>query len=265
MIPAMKVLVFGALCVSTLALAHPSAHPQPQSSAFTALKKVYTSCEDSSDLVKCLKVQAVKITERALKLQNIKLVDGLTLVKAPTADGRSFGSEPVRSDTELNRMSSASLTKQIFAGIDRFVSTHEVNVDVPRLLTSGQQQGARMVEEGRKKMKKFYGPFMGALAIKTGILTMAYHSIAVIAAKALIIGKIALIISTIIGLKKLVTPEGHEKTTYEIVKHPHISQSHSFSASNNEFDTHEGSYHRSLGSNDNQMQDRAFRAHVPRV
>lgn len=255
-----KVLLVGALCVAAT-LAHPHDHSQVgHSSPLEAMKRVYTNCEASEDLVKCLKVQAVKISERALKLPNLKIVEGLSLVRAPgAAQERSF-SEPIRSETELNQMSSASLTRQLFTGIERFVSSHEVNVDVPRLLNFGTTEGARMVEEGRKKMKKFYGPFMGALAIKTGILTMAYHSIAVIAAKALIIGKIALIISTIIGLKKLVTPEGHEKTTYEIVKHPHISQSHSFSSSQGEFDTQEpAGYHRSLGSS------RAFRAHVPRV
>lgn len=260
-----KVLLVGTLCAVACTLAHP-ANQAGHSSPLEAMRRVYNNCEASSDLVKCLKVQAVKITERALKLPNLKLVDGLSLVRAPgSAQERSF-SEPMRTEAELSHMSSASLSRQLFNGIDRFVSTHEVNVDVPRLLNFGQTEGARMIEEGRKKMKKFYGPFMGALAIKTGILTMAYHSIAVIAAKALIIGKIALIISTIIGLKKLVTPEGHEKTTYEIVKHPHISQSHSFSSSQGEFDTQEpAGYHRSLGSNDNVMQARAFRAHVPRV
>lgn len=256
-----KVLVVSAALCAVAVIAHPSStQPQHHNSAISALKKVYSSCEDSSDLVKCLKVQAVKITERALKLNNIRLVDGFTVVKAETPEARAFTSEPVHSEAELSQMSSSALNQKIFSGIDKFVSTHEVDVDVPRLFTFGRQEGARMVEEGRKKMKKFYGPFMGALAIKTAILTMAYNSIAVIAGKALIIGKIALIISAIIGLKKLVTPEGHEKTTYEVVKHPHISQSHSFSQSHGEFDSHDNSagYHRSA-------ENRAFRGYVQRA
>lgn len=251
-----KVLLVGAFCVAATFALPQAGHSSP----LEAMRRVYANCEASADLVKCLKVQAVKITERALKLPNLKLVDGVSLVRTPgSAQERSF-SEPMHAESELNKMSSATLTRQLFSGIDRFVNSHQVSVDVPRLMSFGQTEGARMIEEGRKKMKKFYGPFMGALAIKTGILTMAYHSIAVIAAKALIIGKIALIISTIIGLKKLVTPEGHEKTTYEIVKHPHISQSHSFSSTQNDFDTTDSTgYHRSLGSS------RAFHAHAPRV
>lgn len=71
-----------------------------------------------------------------------------------------------------------------------------------------------------------------------------------------VIGKIALVISAIIGLKKLVAPEGHEKTTYEIVKHPHVQQSHSYSSSHGEFDNHDngvGQYHRSFDEYDELM------------
>lgn len=252
-----KVLLVGALCVAAVL-----AKPQTGSnSPLEAMRREYEKCQASDDLVKCLKVQAVRLTERAMKLPSLKVFEGLSVVRAPgAAEQRSFA-EPMHTEAELTQMSSSGLSRQIFSGIDRFVNSHEVSVDVPRLLNFGQTEGARMIEEGRKKMKKFYGPFMGALAIKTGILTMAYHSIAVIAAKALIIGKIALIISTIIGLKKLVTPEGHEKTTYEIVKHPQISQSHSFSSSQGEFDNSESTgYHRSMEAN-----GRAFHAHVPRV
>lgn len=67
-----------------------------------------------------------------------------------------------------------------------------------------------------------------------------------------VIGKIALVISAIIGLKKLVAPEGHEKTTYEIVKHPHVQQSHSYSSSHGEYENHDGvgQYHRSFDQYD---------------
>lgn len=77
----------------------------------------------------------------------------------------------------------------------------------------------------------------------------------------LVIGKIALVISAIIGLKKLVAPEGHEKTTYEIVKHPHVQQSHSYSSSHGEYDGHEGTgqYHRSFGEYEEMLNSPVFR------
>lgn len=55
-------------------------------------------------------------------------------------------------------------------------------------------------------------------------------------------------------------PANHEKTTYEIVKHPHVQQSHSYSG-HGDFESEGGQYHRSLGSSDLLMEDRAFRGY----
>lgn len=65
-----------------------------------------------------------------------------------------------------------------------------------------------------------------AVALKmAALLPLTLGFIALIAGKALLVGKIALVISTIIGLKKLLG--GNEKhVTYEVVSHPHHSSSH---------------------------------------
>ncbi|XP_058060533.1 uncharacterized protein LOC131211177 [Anopheles bellator] len=229
-----------------------------------ALRKVYSLCEDSDELLQCIKVQALKLTDRAMKLPSIKLLDGMALVKKADGESRSFAAEPATSEQELAKLPSAKIDELLMQRAQRFLDSHQLQLNVPRMLVSGQQETGRLVEEGRKKMKKYLGPFLAAMAIKGGILTMVYHSIAIVAGKALIIGKIALVISAIIGLKKLVTPEGHEKTTYEIVKHPHVQQSHTYSSNHGDFDNHEtGQFHRSFG-NDMVMQDRAYRAHVPK-
>lgn len=64
-----------------------------------------------------------------------------------------------------------------------------------------------------------------AMALKAAaLLPLALGAIALIAGKALLIGKIALVISAIIGLKKLLSQQKH--VTYEVVSHPHHSSSH---------------------------------------
>ncbi|XP_053670049.1 uncharacterized protein LOC128720405 [Anopheles nili] len=240
-----------------------------EDSTVRALRKVYSLCEDSDELLKCIKVQALKLTDRAIKLPSIKLLDGVAIVKKQDGGesaSRTLGADPTLSEAELARLPSGKVDELLFQRAQRFMDGHQLQLNVPRMLASGQQETGRLVEEGRKKMKKYLGPFLAAMAIKGGILTMVYHSIAIVAGKALIIGKIALVISAIIGLKKLVTPEGHEKTTYEIVKHPHVQQSHTYSSNHGDFDTHEaGQFHRSFGNSvDMMMQDRAYHAHVPK-
>ncbi|KFB38742.1 AGAP004134-PA-like protein [Anopheles sinensis] len=258
-----------AVCVVVCVLAVAGRGYAAEDSTVRALRKVYSLCEDSDELVKCIKVQALKLTDRALKLPSIKLLDGMSLVRKADAEvtGTRALNEPTPSEQELNQLPSAKVDELLFQRAQRFMDGHQLQLNVPRMLVAGQQETGRLVEEGRKKMKKYLGPFLAAMAIKGGILTMVYHSIAIVAGKALIIGKIALVISAIIGLKKLVTPEGHEKTTYEIVKHPHVQQSHTYSSNHGDFDTHEnGQFHRSFGNSvgDMVMQDRAYRAHVPK-
>jgi Protein of unknown function (DUF1676) len=239
--------------------------PSLTDSALKAMKKIYSQCENSSDMFKCAKIQVYKLTDRAIKVQNLKLVDGVAIVrKNDITESRGLKEEHI-SDNDITRLPSEKVDALLAGRVGKFMATHQLQVNIPQLLTKGITEGRKMVEGRGKKMKKYLGPFLAAIAIKGGILTMVYHSIAIVAGKALIIGKIALVISAIIGLKKLVTPEGHEKTTYEIVKHPHVQQSHTYSASHGEFEGHEGGqYHRSLGGDDMVMSDRAYRSYAPK-
>lgn len=242
-----------------------------QNSALSAISKVYTQCETAEDLLNCFKLQAIRLAGRAIKVQNIKLIDGVSVIKRKGfRESRAFNEDLLKSK-DLQTMSSKKLDDILYNVACQLMESHQLQVNVPRLMTYGQQEVTSFIEEGRKKKKKYLGPFLAAVALKAGILKMAYHSIAIVAGKALIIGKIALVISAIIGLKKLVAPEGHEKTTYEIVKHPHVQQSHSYSSSSGEFEGHEGGggggsgqYHRSLNDEEMLMQDRIYRAQVPR-
>ncbi|XP_049779246.1 uncharacterized protein LOC126176148 [Schistocerca cancellata] len=92
--------------------------------------------------------------------------------------------------------------------------------------------------------RKRYSSFMlMAMLMKGGLLAIAYKGVAILAAKALLVAKIALVISTLVALKKLVAGGGDEKVTYEIVKTPHVS--HAFAHSGG-YD-HPGHYDRSTG------------------
>ena len=69
-------------------------------SALRAMKKIYTVCEESDELFKCMKIQALKLTDRALKVQNIKITDGLSIIKKDDANHESRSMNPVDFDSE---------------------------------------------------------------------------------------------------------------------------------------------------------------------
>lgn len=257
------------------------------------LKHIYGICGDRDDLFLCFKVQATRMLGRALKVQNINILEGVAIVKKEdneTRTGRaSANADLMLSNRDLDNLSVKSLDALLLERFLRFVDSRQLQVNLPRLLNFGQRNGQDLfgtamayiqkfasgdvdadnaVDEGRKKKgddKKYLGPFIAAVMLKTAILKMAYHSIAIVAGKALIVGKIALIISAIIGLKKLVSAESGEKTTYEIVKHPQVQHSQTYSSSHaGEYEAgHEGgSYHRSI-DDEMMMQDKAYNAWVP--
>lgn len=273
-----------------------SENVKTKTGVLNTLSKIYLQCEHSVDLFKCLKLYALKFTNRAVKVQNFKLIDGLSIIKKQgyrgVAEQRSNtidnnNSNNLTSDeNDLKNLSTQHISELLLKHANEFINNHQIEISVPRIMssvgkfeigkffaaaTNTEDEATETTEaegrKGSKKKEKYLGPFMAAIALKAGMLKMAYHSIAIIAGKALIVGKIALIISAIIGLKKLVSPGGHEKTTYEIVKHPHIQQSQTYSSSSHsDYDTHDsgnsGHYHRSLADNDMLMQDRVYRSHV---
>lgn len=187
---------------------------------YRVLKKLLDQCDSSSDLLKCFKLQTIKVFERALRMETLAVSDGITIVRDVNA--RSIGNvNNTFTDEKLQSLETNQIDGLLAETTDEFLSTHKVQLDIPKL-----------IEEGRGKMKKYMMPMMAAMAIKGGLMAMTMKGIAMMAGTALLVGKMALMLSTIIGLKKLLGGNsGQQKTTVEIVKHPQMSYSNSFSSS----------------------------------
>ncbi|XP_041985531.1 uncharacterized protein LOC121737865 [Aricia agestis] len=218
--------------------------------------KIYDSCAHSQEITKCFKIQAAKLMDRAARMSNLQILDGVTLVRD---EARNFPS--TLPDGDLNSLSSDEVDKLLAASTSKLLSNHRVVISPARV----SAEMGRSFEESRGKMKKMMGPILAGVALKGGFLMMAFQAIALIAGKALLIGKIALLLSAIIGLKKLVSNgEAHEKTTYEIVKHPQVSQSHTYSSSHygSDFDaTGPGGHYRRSVEDEAAAQERAYSAY----
>lgn len=108
------------------------------------------------------------------------------------------------------------------------------------------------------------------MMLKGGLLAMAYKGLALLAGKALLVSKIALMLALLVAFKKLFSGGGgHQssKTTYEIVKQPMLTHSHQYAAPGaaDTFGSYDnsGPYARSIAQSDVPYpQLAAYRAHV---
>lgn len=75
------------------------------------------------------------------------------------------------------------------------------------LFTGVSMKAHKAIESGRARNKNL-GPFLAAAAMKFGLLgALTFKGLFLMVGKALLISKIALLLATIIGLKKLFSPQ----------------------------------------------------------
>lgn len=148
----------------------------------------------------------------------------------------------------LNQQTSRQIDYLFWQKINEFINGHKLQLKVLPLIG----------EARRKKGRRYIWPLIIALGVKTILMVMSYQSVAVMSGAALILGKIAILLSAILGLKKLVSSAQDRTTTLEIVKHPQHSHSHVYSNS------HEDDYyHRNYDvENDTDPQRTAYSAYI---
>ncbi|KAF7414129.1 hypothetical protein HZH68_002618 [Vespula germanica] len=213
---------------------------------------VYASCSGESDLSVCLKLKALRFVDRAARASDINVIDGFRIVQTEEAksnsrvdNARSFNDIESSLPTEVEAKE-AAIDQAIVDRTARFLSTHTVELSLP-------EEFSRSLDEARGKKKKIVKSLLPILLLvkaKAAILIpLALGALALLAFKALVIGKIALIISAIIGLQKLLASKNQ---SYEVVAHPVHSHAH--------YEADHGDHHgwaRSAGS------DLAYSAYKP--
>ncbi|XP_034949935.1 uncharacterized protein Osi7 [Chelonus insularis] len=210
--------------IASVVLAHPATDNKSGDNDLMAA--IYNDCL-KKESINCIKYKFFTFVDKMLNdKEDITLSEGITVVKTSTAE-----------EGAPRSIDSSDVDTLIFDRLSRFLKTHSIKVDLKGsdILGVVESAGRNLEElsdsvvEGRgkkKKTQKLIGPLMMAMALKAAaLLPIALGTIALIAGKALLIGKIALVISTIIGLKKLLGQQKH--VTYEVVAHPHHSSSSS--------------------------------------
>ena len=173
---------------------------------YRALYRVYEECQlRNVGVAPCLKKKAIAFFDRLGKIENLPIADNLELVRAPDAPEVTESTNVADLETTLGRTSGASrddvLNEILFERVANLMNGFNVQIRLPKT-SSGELK--RSIEEGRGKMKKMMGMMMMGMAMKMAALVpIAMGVLFLLAGKALIISKIALVISMIIGLKKL--------------------------------------------------------------
>ncbi|EDV90712.1 uncharacterized protein LOC6569769 [Drosophila grimshawi] len=177
-----------------------------QNAGARTLLRVYDECNRAeSGFVPCLKKKAISFIDRIAPIDAINVADGIKLVRLESAPRPAAYSEN-ELESSLARSGSdrdAKLTDMLIERMSYFFNGHSLQVSFPKLTS---EEIGRGLEEGRGKMKKM--GMMMAMMVATkmmGMLPIAMGALYMLAGKALIISKIALLLAGIMGLKKLMS------------------------------------------------------------
>ncbi|XP_037295815.1 uncharacterized protein LOC119189646 [Manduca sexta] len=169
----------------------------------------------------CIAHELVTYVDRMLRTASVQLSDDLMIVDEShgAAADMPVSSESIgRAGTSLQEQAQ----QVIFDKLWTFATTRSLRyrlLDGADLVVAGKQENdgsfgvgvsvkaAKPMETGRRQNKNM-GPFLAAAAMKIGLLgALFFKGLTLMVGKALLISKIALLLATIIGLKKLFSPQ----------------------------------------------------------
>ncbi|CAH0401544.1 unnamed protein product [Chilo suppressalis] len=158
--------------------------------------ETYRECS-GSDLSSCLKRKLAKAINKVSESDEVTLLGGVTITKDKDAKINDVEVE----EAIPRGLDESSLDNLILDKIIGFMQTHTVQVKFP---SSTDLQSA----EGRSRRKKLAPLLAIPLLIGGMLVPLAFGALALLAGKALIVSKLALVLAGIIGLKKLLSPNG---------------------------------------------------------
>jgi hypothetical protein len=186
---------------------------------FGDLRYVYQMYKECSgaEMSSCLKLRLLTAMDRVARSTSLNIVDGITVVKDDTTQDKSeeVPKTPQEIESSLPRAledKEDALNTMIFDKVVRFFQSHTLKLKLPNV----DELSRSLTEEGRKKKKNMGGLLAIPLLIGGTLVPLALGALALLAGKALIVSKLALVLASIIGLKKLVS--GHESHGHEVVQ-----------------------------------------------
>ncbi|GAB1865649.1 Osiris 16 [Camponotus japonicus] len=154
--------------------------------------KLFERCTKEKNTFDCFKRHALEILTIATQDNSVyKINDYISITKDAALTARNYNSMTSENDTEL------SLDEKLDNKFYEYLSSRSVKLTIPG-----------NAFEGRKKKGRF-GYLIVAGAVLAGMMAqLAYGKIAFLAGTALLTAKMALVLSAIVGLKKLFSSGG---------------------------------------------------------
>ncbi|XP_039760414.1 uncharacterized protein LOC120634087 [Pararge aegeria] len=186
-----------------------------------SLKRGLTNKCVSRETSSCIAIELVGYVDRMLRTAAFQLSDDLMIVDESNGAAAEI---PIKSESLARAGTSLEDQAQqlIVDKLWNFATTRSFRyrlLDNADVVIAGKTEndgslgvGVSMkahkaIESGRARNKNF-GPFLAAAAMKMGLLgALTFKGLYLMVGKALLVSKIALLLATIIGLKKLFSPQ----------------------------------------------------------
>ncbi|KAJ2940098.1 hypothetical protein O0L34_g6466 [Tuta absoluta] len=171
------------------------------------LMRIYEDCQRAEGVMPCLKKKAILFFDRAARMDSLPLVDGVEVVKTAEVDLKPISENEIDATLPRNMEDKdQALSSMLWDRVAAFANSRTIQLSLPKITGQELNQG---VEEGRGKMKKMMGMMMMGAAMKmAAMIPLAIAGLFVLAGKALITAKIALLLAGIMVLKKLMSQKG---------------------------------------------------------
>ncbi|XP_050533831.1 uncharacterized protein LOC126901437 [Daktulosphaira vitifoliae] len=167
--------------------------------------KISEECAKDQDTTACLAVKAAAAFERAARLGDVQVFPGVMLAKNSVDSQRDSRALPTEEELrgqlpEDAEEKTSKVTGMVVDSALRFLQSRTLQLQFPQ---TNAEELSRAIEEGRGKLKKKVLPIVGLLAVKIfAILPVLLGIIGFFALKALVFGKLALLIAGVLALQK---------------------------------------------------------------
>ncbi|XP_015525063.1 uncharacterized protein Osi12 [Neodiprion pinetum] len=165
--------------------------------------RVYEECQQQDiGLSPCLKKKAISFLDRFGRINsNIPITENVELIKNDHVDTQRYSEQDLESLGRAGSFREETLNTILFNKITSLMNGFDLQISLPKMTSTDLK---RSIEEGRGKMKKMMGMMMMGMGMKMiAMVPLGMMGLFLLAGKAFIIAKIALVLSLIIALKKL--------------------------------------------------------------